>query len=96
LVLHFLSFIPVGFLLIWISRPALRVPTATIMAFGLAVALALGKFLFDGRHTSAADLVVQLAGALIGAMLGHWALRKAGQSQTVSSDGSDTLAATAR
>jgi VanZ family protein len=96
LVLHFLSFIPVGFLLIWISRPALRVPTATITAFGLAVALALGKFLFDGRHTSAADLVVQLAGGLIGAMLGHWALRKAGQSQKVSSDGSDALAATTR
>jgi hypothetical protein len=40
-------------------------------------------------------LVEQLAGGLIGAMLGHWALRKAGHSQTVSSDGSDALAATA-
>jgi VanZ family protein len=93
LVLHFLSFVSVGFLLMWISRPAFRVRSATIMAFGLAVLLALGKFLFDGRHTSVADLVAQLVGGLVGAMLGHWALRKARQSPAVSRDGPDTLAA---
>ena len=82
LVLHFLSFIPVGFLLIWTWRPAVRVPSATFIAFGIAVVLALGKFLFDGRHTSAADLVVQLVGGLVGAVLGHWALRKARHGQS--------------
>ena len=96
LVLHLFSFILVGFLLMWTSRPAFRVQSATIMAFGLAVVLALGKFLFDGRHTSAADLVVQLVGGLVGAMLGHWALRQATQSQAASRDGPDTLAATTR
>jgi hypothetical protein len=64
-------------LLVWSSKPAITVRSATIMAFGIAVAFALGKFLFAGRHTSAADLAMQLLGALTGAMLGKWALAKA-------------------
>ena len=96
LVLHFLSFIPVGFLLMWTWRPAMRVPSATFIAFGIAVVLALGKFFFDGRHTSVADLVVQLVGGLVGAMLGHWTLRKARHGQAVSRDSPDALAASAR
>jgi hypothetical protein len=95
LLLHLLSFIPVGFLLMWTSRPAVRVSSATIMAFGLAVVLALGKFLFDGRHTSAGDLLMQLIGGLIGAMLGQWALRKAKKSRSVSRHRPDSSPATA-
>jgi hypothetical protein len=93
LVFHLLSFIPVGLLIMWTRRPPVRVLSATIMAFGIAVVLALGKFLFDGRHTSAADLVLQLLGGLIGAMLGQWWLRKAQQSKSASSDSPDSLAA---
>jgi hypothetical protein len=96
LVLHLLSFVLVGFLLVWSGRPAVTVPSATIMGFGLALVLALGKFFFDGRHTSVADLVVQFVGSLVGAMLGRWALSKAGQSRPPSRDGPDTLAAMAR
>ena len=96
LVFHLLSFIPVGLLIMWTRRPPVRVLSATIMAFGIAVVLALGKFLFDGRHTSAADLVLQLLGGLIGAMLGQWwLLRKVKQRKSESSDNPDSLAAKA-
>jgi hypothetical protein len=94
LVLHLLSFIVVGFLIMWTRRPAVGVPSATIMAFGLAVVLALGKFFFDGRHTSIADLVVQSLGGLIGAMLGHWALGEAEQRRSASRNSPDSVAAT--
>jgi VanZ family protein len=93
LVLHLLSFVVVGFLAVWIRRPALGILPATIMAFSLAVVLALGKFFFQGRHTSLADLVTQLLGALLGAMIGHRALRDAKQGRSTSRDGSDSLAA---
>jgi VanZ family protein len=92
LVLHLLSFIVVGFLIMWTRRPPLGVPIATITAFGLAVVLAVGKFFFDGRHTSIADLVVQSLGGLIGAMLARWALRDAEQRRSGSRDDPDSLA----
>ena len=95
LVFHLLSFIPVGLLIMWTRRPPVRVLSATIMAFGIAAVFALGKFLFDGRHTSAADLVMQLLGGLIGAMLGLWWLRKAKQSKSASSESPDSPAAKA-
>jgi hypothetical protein len=95
LVFHLLSFIPVGLLIMWTRRPPVKVLSATIMAFGIAVVLALGKFLFDGKHTSGADLVMQLFGGLIGVMLGKWWLRKTKQSKSASSDRPDSLAAKA-
>ena len=79
LVFHLLSFIVVGLLLVWIRWPPFRVLSATLLAFGIAVLLALGKFFFHGRHTSAADLVAQVLGALIGAMLGQRVLRQSGR-----------------
>jgi VanZ family protein len=94
LVLHLLSFILVGLLLVWTSRPPISVLPATIMAFGLAVVLALGKFFFDGRHTSAGDLVMQLLGGLIGALLGHWWLRQAEKRASASPDDPDSLTTT--
>jgi len=95
LALHFLSFIVVGFLITWVRRPAVGIPAATITAFGLAVVLAFGKFLFDGRHTSVADLVAQFLGALIGAMIGRRVLGEAKQGRSTSRDGHDSLAAEA-
>ena len=76
--LHFLSFIPVGFLIVWARRPPVRPVPATLLAAVFAVVLAAGKFLFHGRHTEAADIVVQTAGALLGAFLAwRWAHRQA-------------------
>jgi VanZ family protein len=95
LLLHFLSFIIVGLLVVWTRQPAFGVPSATITAFGFAVALSLGKFFFHGRHTSIADLVTQLLGALIGAMLAQWWLRGTKQSRSVSRDDPDSLPARA-
>jgi hypothetical protein len=40
------------------------------------VMLAAGKFLFHDRHTSVADVVMQVAGALFGAWLA-WRLARA-------------------
>ena len=67
--LHLLSFIPVGFLIVLARRPPVRPVPATLIAAVLAVVLAGGKFLFHARHTSVADIVVQVAGALLGALL---------------------------
>ncbi len=68
-VLHLLTFIPVGFVVVWARRPPLRPIPATLLATALAVVLAAGKFLFYGRHMAVADIVVQTAGALLGALL---------------------------
>jgi VanZ family protein len=80
--LHLLSFIVVGLLVLWARRPrrpVVGVLSATILASGIAVLLAVGKFCFHGRHTSAGDLLSQILGALIGAILGWLALRRRGQ-----------------
>ncbi len=69
LLLLLLSFIPVGFLTVWVRRPPLRPVPATLLATGLAVMLAAGRFLFHGRHMAVADIVVQTMGALLGALL---------------------------
>ncbi len=71
LLLHLVSFVLVGFLLVLGRRPPVRPLPATLAATGLAVALAAGKFLFHGRHAAVADVVVQAAGALLGALLAH-------------------------
>ena len=67
--LHFLSFIPIGFLIVRARRPPLRPVPATLLAVAFAVALAAGKFLFHGRHTGITDLIVQTLGAVLGAFL---------------------------
>ena len=75
--LHFLTFVPVGFLIVWARRPPIRPLPATVLAVAFALALAAGKFLFHGRHTELADLIVQTAGALLGAVLAwRWAHRQ--------------------
>jgi hypothetical protein len=76
LFLHLLSFIPVGFLIVWARRPPVRPIPATLLATGLAVMLAAGKFLFHARHAAVADIVIQSAGTLLGALLAwRWARR---------------------
>ena len=47
----------------------MRPVPATALAVGLAVVLAAGKFLFYARHMAVADIVLQSAGALLGALL---------------------------
>ena len=74
LLLHLGSFVLVGFLVVMARRPPVRVLPATLAATGLAVALTAGKFLFHGRHTAVADVAVQFAGALLGALLARRAL----------------------
>ena len=64
-----LSFIPVGFLLVWARRPPIRPIPATALAAALAVVLAAGKLLFADRREVVADVVMQVAGALLGALL---------------------------
>jgi glycopeptide antibiotics resistance protein len=69
LLLHLVTFVPVGFLLGRARRAPPRVLPATLAAAGIALALAAGKFLFHGRHTAVADVVVELLGGLAGALL---------------------------
>jgi hypothetical protein len=76
---HMLSFIPVGFLIVFVRRPPVRPVPATLLAAALAVVLAAGKFLFYGRHAAVADIVAESAGGLLGAALAWRAARAAGQ-----------------
>jgi hypothetical protein len=69
LFLLLLSFIPVGFLIVWARRPPVRPIPATLFATALALVLAAGRFLFHGRHMAVADIVMQAAGGLLGALL---------------------------
>jgi hypothetical protein len=64
-----LSFIPVGFLIVWARRPPVSPLFAVLLATVLAVMLAAGKFLFHDRHTSLPDVPMEVAGALFGAWL---------------------------
>jgi hypothetical protein len=60
-------------------RPSAHLLPATLVATGIALMLAAGKFLFHGRHTAAADVTVQLLGGLLGALLAWQALRRGAQ-----------------
>jgi hypothetical protein len=64
-----LSFIPVGFLIVFSRRPLVPPVPATLLTAMLAVALAAGKFLFHGRHTSLAMVIMEAVGGLVGALL---------------------------
>jgi len=70
--LNLLLFIPVGFLIVWARRPPIPPVPATLLAAGLIVPLAAGKLLFHGRHIAAGEVVMQAAGALLGALLAWW------------------------
>lgn len=67
--LDLLSFIPLGFLIVWARRPPVSTVSATVLAAALALALAAGKFLFHDRHTSLVNVLMEIAGALLGALL---------------------------
>jgi hypothetical protein len=69
LLFEVLSFIPVGFLIVWARRPLVRPIPATLLAAALAIVLAAGKFLFAVRREIIADIVMQVLGALLGALL---------------------------
>lgn len=73
LVGHLFSFVPVGFLLVRCRRRSAswsrEVLVAAAIALGIAGALAAGKLLFEYRHLALADILVQLAGAAVGAYL---------------------------
>jgi len=67
--LDMLSFIPLGFLVVLARNPPMRPVVATLLGVGFAVALAAGKFLFDGRHTAVLNIVLEATGGLLGALL---------------------------
>jgi hypothetical protein len=77
--LDMLSFIPLGFLVVLVRNPPMRPVLATLLAAGIAVALAAGKFLFDGRHTAVLNIVMEAAGGLLGVLLA-WRLLRARRS----------------
>ncbi len=64
-----LSFIPLGFLVVWARRPPMRPIPATLIVAAFAVALAAGKFLFHGRHTGVLNIVMEITGGLLGVLL---------------------------
>jgi hypothetical protein len=70
--LQMLLFVPVGFLIVWARKPPIRPIPATLLAAGLIVLLAAGRFLFHGRHIAVGDVVMQTARALLGALLAWW------------------------
>jgi hypothetical protein len=77
-VVDLLTFIPAGFLIAWSRRPPIRPVPATLLSAALAVALAAGKFLFHQRHTSVANVVGQVIGAVLGGLVA-WGLARTGR-----------------
>lgn len=69
LFLEVLSFVPVGFLIVWARRPPVRPIPATLLGVALAIVLGAGKLLFAERREVVADIVMQIVGALLGALL---------------------------
>lgn len=71
--LHLVSFVPIGFLLVWARRRSVPRPravaVAVAIAVGIALALAAGKLFFQYRHLAAADIVLQVVGAFVGAFI---------------------------
>lgn len=67
--LHLLSFVPVGFVMAFVRRPLVRPAPVALGAALLALLLAAGTFLFHGRHTAVIYVVVDVIGALLGALL---------------------------
>lgn len=67
--LDLMSFVPLGFLLVVARRPPLRPVPATLLVAACAVGLAAGKFLFHGRHTGVLNIVLEIAGGLLGILL---------------------------
>lgn len=72
------TFIPAGFLIVWSRRSFMHPVPATVLAAVLAVALGAGKFLFSDRHTSVANVVGQVIGGLLGALVA-WRLARTGR-----------------
>ena len=70
--LSLLLFVPVGFFIVWVRRPPIPPIPATFLAAGLIVPLAAGRLLFHGRHIAVGEVVMQTAGALVGALLAWW------------------------
>ena len=75
--LHFIEFVPVGFLLLVAWPRRVRPLVAALLATGIAVALTAGRLLFLGRHIAVTDVVVSFVGALLGARLAAWMLVRA-------------------
>jgi uncharacterized membrane protein YfcA len=57
----------------------MRPAPATVLGTMLAVSLAAGTFLFHGRHTAVAYIVVEAIGALLGALLASRLARRQAQ-----------------
>jgi hypothetical protein len=70
--LNLLLFVPVGFLIVWARRPPIHPFPAVLLAAGIIVPLSAGRLLFHGRHMAVAEVVMQAAGAVLGALLGWW------------------------
>jgi hypothetical protein len=83
MLVHLVSFVPIGFLLVLARRPPTRPIAVVLTAFGIAVTLGAGKVLFDGRHAAVADIVAQVAGGLVGAVCGWWLLRHQNRTATI-------------
>lgn len=69
---NLLLFVPVGFLIVWARRPPIQPIPATLLAAGIIVPLASGRLLFHARHIAVAEVLMQAAGALLGALLAWW------------------------
>jgi hypothetical protein len=72
--LHLLSFVPIGFLVVAAGRPPLRLLPATLLTTATALALGAGKFLFRARHTALADVTVEIVGGFTGVLVARWAV----------------------
>lgn len=70
-----LTFIPAGFLIVWSRRRPMHPVPAALITAAIAVVLAAGKFLFYERHTSVANVLGQVIGGLLGALLAWWLAR---------------------
>ncbi|QBI20265.1 hypothetical protein ER308_12275 [Egibacter rhizosphaerae] len=72
-VLHFVGFVPVGWLLVGLVSPGVRLRRVALLALAFTVLLQLGKTSIEPRHPSFLDMGAHVGGATFGATFALWA-----------------------
>lgn len=72
LIINFLGFIPLGVLLAWHYKKAIRLIHVTALCASVSLCMELGQIMLPSRSTSVDDLILNALGGTFGAWLVFW------------------------